>query len=105
MLRSRCSFSGSSHFSAVTAALLLIPRSKIRRPAAWQKPMPAMAALTTSAIMAVPHRPFDVRAMGNSQSEQCAIIKPRQGGNGPFDLLLAFEAARLGGALFCNARI
>jgi hypothetical protein len=43
--------------------------------------------------------------MGNSQSEQCAIIEPRQGGNGPFDLLLAFEAARLGGALFCNARI
>jgi len=43
--------------------------------------------------------------MGNSQSEQCAIIEPRQSGYGPFDLLLAFEPVRLGGALFCNIRI
>lgn len=105
IFRSRSSLDGSTHFSVLTALPPLIPLWKIRRPAACQKPIPAMATLTTSAIMAVPHDPLDVRPVGNSQTEQCAVIELCQGGNGPFDLLLAFAAARLRRAFAWSPRI
>jgi hypothetical protein len=67
--------------------------------------MPAIAALTMSAIMAVPHGPFDVRAVGNSETEKCAVIELCQRGNGLLDFLLALVPARQDRDTVCNLRI
>jgi hypothetical protein len=52
------------------AAVLMVavnPLYKIKRPAAWQKLIPVIAKLITSAIMAVPHGLLDMRSVWNTQ--------------------------------------
>jgi hypothetical protein len=67
--------------------------------------MPAIAALTMSAIMAVPHGPFDVRAVEDTQVEQGAIIEPRQRSHGQFDPPLAFAPAHPSRAIVRSSRV
>jgi hypothetical protein len=58
--------------------------------AAWQKPIPAIAKVTTSAIMAVSHDLLDLRAVGNAHVEQGPVIEFGQRRDGRFDLSFPF---------------
>jgi hypothetical protein len=54
-------------FWAAGLMVAVNPLYKIKRPAAWQKLIPVIVKLITSAIMAVPHGLLDMRAVWNTQ--------------------------------------
>jgi hypothetical protein len=65
------------------------PLCQIKRPAALQKPIPAIAKLTMSAIMAVPYGLLDIRPVGNAQIPQYQVVEFYHGSNGLLDLSFA----------------
>src|SRR3981189_1282303 len=97
IFRSRHGSRGLVPFCVITVFMPAVnPPYQIKRPAEVQKPIPAIAKLTMSAIMAVPHGLLDIRPVGNAQIPQCQVVEFCDGSNGLLDL--PFAQALVGGS-------